>query len=369
MLQRFEVENFKGFREKLIFDLSARDYAYNAELVKNGIVNKALVYGKNGTGKSNLGIALFDIIYHLTDTQRMPAQYLVNYLNLQTGKPEILFRYQFCFDNDIVDYSYAKISVDDLLYEKLDVNGQNVLYFDYRDRSRNYMDMQLAGLLNFDLLIDNKLSVIKFIYKNTPTNTVPYISRLVSFCEGMLWYRSLSDGNMYSGLSTGRNRLSEILYESGKLSEFREFLKQNGIDYDLKFENVNGSHELMVCFAHGKAPFDMIASTGTNTLLLFFTWSLYYKRVKFLFIDEFDAFLHYESASELIKFLNRQTLFQTVVTTHNTYLMQNSFTRPDRCFIMTGNRVKNLCSCTRKEIREAHNLEKMYINGAFSNEQ
>ena len=44
MLKRFEVKNFKGFKDKLVFDLSAtREYAFNTEFICNNIVNKALI--------------------------------------------------------------------------------------------------------------------------------------------------------------------------------------------------------------------------------------------------------------------------------------------------------------------------------------
>ena len=33
---------------------------------------------------------------------------------------------------------------------------------------------------------------------------------------------------------------------------------------------------------------------------------------------------------------------------------------------MTENKISSLFNATDKEIREAHNLEKMYINGAFN---
>ena len=49
MLKRFEVENFKGFQNKLIFDLEAREYPFNESLVVNGIVNKALI--KTGSAR------------------------------------------------------------------------------------------------------------------------------------------------------------------------------------------------------------------------------------------------------------------------------------------------------------------------------
>ena len=50
MLKRFEVENYRGFSERLVFDLSAREYGFNQDLTYNGIVSKAIVYGKNGIG-------------------------------------------------------------------------------------------------------------------------------------------------------------------------------------------------------------------------------------------------------------------------------------------------------------------------------
>lgn len=83
-------------------------------------------------------------------------------------------------------------------------------------------------------------------------------------------------------------------------------------------------------------------------------------------MDEFDAFFHYESAELIVKLLNGQSGFQSVLTTHNTYLMQNRLTRPDCCFLLTKNKISNLYESTDREIREAHNLEKMYINGAFT---
>lgn len=366
MLQLFETENFKGFKNKVTFDFTAREYTYNQSLVKNGLVNKALIYGKNGSGKTNLTIALFDITRHLTDKERMPAQLLQNYCNLDSGKSDVKFRYVFKFDDDILDYQYAKRGPEDLLYEKMILNHNVILDYDYFDQNRRFVDPSISGNLNTDLLIDNKLSVIKYIYKNTPTNTVPVITRLVQFCENMLWFRSLSDGNSYCGFSNGTNLLSEILYQSGKVRDFEAFLKENGLDYHLEFENVNGIHQLFVVYDHGKASYETVFSSGTKALFLFYDWSFSFRNVSFLAIDEFDAYYHYESAENIVKILNRNTGFQSVLTSHNTYLMQNRLTRPDCCYILSDNKLTCLSNCTDKEIREAHNLEKMYINGAFT---
>ena len=366
MLKRFEVENFKGFKNPLVMDFTAREYEFNKNLIVNGIVNKAIVYGKNGVGKSCLGIAIFDIVWHLTDKERMQLKYLLNYLNLESNSSNAKFKYSFQFDEDEIIYEYAKRDPNFLIYEKLWINQKLVINYDYFDTNIRFVDKAITGDLNIEL-IDNKLSVLKYIYRNTPTNTSPAITKMMQFCENMLWYRSLSDGNTYCGFTNGVTSLVDKLYESGKLHEFEEFLRSNGVNYKLKFVNSNGMLELMAEFDNDKqTPFLSLASTGTMSLFLFYIWSISaFDKISFLFIDEFDAFFHYESAENIVLLLNKAKSFQSILTSHNTYLMQNRLTRPDCCFIMTDNKITNLFNSTDKEIREAHNLEKMYINGAF----
>ena len=366
MFKRFEVENFKGFKNPLVMDFTAREYEFNKNLIVNGIVNKAIVYGKNGVGKSCLGIAIFDIVWHLTDKERMQLKYLLNYLNLESNSSNAKFKYSFQFDEDEIIYEYAKRDPNFLIYEKLWINQKLVINYDYFDTNIRFVDKAITGDLNIEL-IDNKLSVLKYIYRNTPTNTSPAITKMMQFCENMLWYRSLSDGNTYCGFTNGVTSLVDKLYESGKLHEFEEFLRSNGVNYKLKFVNSNGMLELMAEFDNDKqTPFLSLASTGTMSLFLFYIWSISaFDKISFLFIDEFDAFFHYESAENIVLLLNKAKSFQSILTSHNTYLMQNRLTRPDCCFIMTDNKITNLFNSTDKEIREAHNLEKMYINGAF----
>ena len=63
MLIRFEVENFKNFKNKIVLDLSnTKGYEFKENLVKNNVVRSGVIFGKNASGKSNLGLALFDIV-------------------------------------------------------------------------------------------------------------------------------------------------------------------------------------------------------------------------------------------------------------------------------------------------------------------
>ena len=54
------------------------------------------------------------------------------------------------------------------------------------------------------------------------------------------------------------------------------------------------------------------------------------------------------------------------MTSHNTNLMTNRLMRPDCLFILSrSGSLTSLCNATPRELREGHNLEKMYISGEF----
>jgi hypothetical protein len=365
MLKKITVRNYKCFDE-LTFDLSAADYSYNPILVKDGVVNKALIFGKNGTGKTSLGFAIFDLVQHLTD-KHCPPRFMEYYHNLNIRNETVFFQYTFSFDYKEVIYQYEKTDAQNLVYETLMVDGKTLLDYHYGKKDKQFVASELCGNLD-TRLPDNKLSILKYVYRNTPTDFSPILSKLMRFCEGMLWFRSLSDGTEYFGLTNGTTTLSQMLYESGQLKQFQNFLAQNGLQYDLGFVEDGGQPKLYAYFNHrkSKARFSTIASAGTMALWLFFNWMAKGKdSISLLFIDEFDAFYHYEVAATVVRELNAHREFQSILTTHNTYLMQNQFTRPDCCFILTDKHIKSLKKSTERELREAHNLEKMYIGGAF----
>ena len=86
MLKRFSVENFKGFKDKITLDLGLpSNYSFNSEIIENGCVSKGIIYGINSCGKSNLGLAIFDIITHLTEKQKLFQNYDF-YLNMSGRK-------------------------------------------------------------------------------------------------------------------------------------------------------------------------------------------------------------------------------------------------------------------------------------------
>ena len=62
MLIRFQVTNFKNFKDALVIDFnSIGGYQFNPECISGETISKMLAYGRNATGKTNLGEAITDI--------------------------------------------------------------------------------------------------------------------------------------------------------------------------------------------------------------------------------------------------------------------------------------------------------------------
>ena len=118
MLKKISVKNFKNFKEKLTLDFSkTRDYEFNQTLIKNGLINKMLIYGPNNSGKSNLGAAIMDITTHLTDNYGVDNIIYAYYVNGNFVDKDIEFEYEFLLDNKEITYKYKKDPQEKLLSE------------------------------------------------------------------------------------------------------------------------------------------------------------------------------------------------------------------------------------------------------------
>lgn len=368
MLKKFSVKNFKGFENELVFDLSkTNDYQFNKQCINNGISKNSLIYGKNGSGKSNLGFALFDIVMTITDKSREMFVEYNNYKNLNNDIMEnVEFKYEFKFDDDILVYEYKKKDLYTMIYEKLIFNDNVILEYDFNNKDRKIINIEEAKNLNWLNEESNQnISIVKYIYNNTILAPEHPISKLMSFVNGMLWFRSVQF-NQYMGFMNGTENLIDIILKNNKLKDFERFLREKEIDYELIPLQESTGNKIGIKFKKGVGNFESIISTGTKSLLLYYCWSLRFEKMNFVFIDEFDANYHFELSAEIIKFLNEQKNLQTIVTTHNVSLMTNKITRPDCVYIISNNKINNLSNCTDKELREAHNIEKLYREGCFT---
>ncbi|CAA6800218.1 MAG: SMC domain protein [uncultured Campylobacterales bacterium] len=369
MLKKIEITNFKNFGEKFTFDLSdTSNFEFNKDCIKNGIVNKGLIYGYNACGKSNLGLAIFDLISHLTDKYLSKAKYN-NYISANSFEEEVRFKFVFAFGNNIVEYEYTKYDVQTLIFEKLIINDKIFASVDRGESTIFTTSAKGAESLNKDLK-DSKLSVISYIEKNTileDTIENNIFKQFKDFINNMLFSKAL-DERFYIGYEEGEHILSDDIVKKGNLKEFEKFLNDAGLEYSLRSKKISGVYQIFFKFDKREIEFFEAASSGTKALCIFYFW---YQRMKsdktpsFLFIDEFDAFYHHDLSVLIIEKLKEIKNVQVILTTHNTSNISNRILRPDCYFIMDNKKISSLKDRTYKELREAHNIEKMYKAGSF----
>ncbi len=368
MLRKFKVSNFRGFNSEISLDLTrVNNYEFNKTCIKDGVINSALVYGENGVGKSNLALALFDIIEHLTDKNRYDLYYK-NYLNALSKTRFAEFYYEFLFDSNIVVYKYIKIDYKTIVFESFSIDGVTLIEYDRRNGSHGFVKLAGAESLKTNLE-NNQLSILKYVKNNSDLSATDHnsvFSKFFEFIDKMLFFRSLSD-KFYFGFDVGETNILQSIITKGNIEDFELFLNTAGINCKLSKVSELGKETIAFDFNGVLLSFGQVASTGTNALTLFYFWYQSIKNtsaVSFVFIDEFDAFYHHSLSALIVEKL-KETGVQFILTTHSTSLMTNDLMRPDCYFLMTKEKIKSLPNCTEKELREAHNLEKIYKAGGF----
>ncbi len=398
MLRRFEVRNFKNFAGRFVFDLaSTKNYEFNPECVQNGIAANSIIYGPNACGKTNLGYAIFDIQTHLKD--EVSNYYKANYLNATRGRDHAEFVYSFRFGNDEVEYTYRKESVRKLLSEVLKINGKTVIELDRTKGSVAEFNLEGTETLKSDLGSgpmdrDKVLSAVRYVANSTVLSDTAenrVFREFTAFVDNMQHVTTETARDLKDPTSDSTGIITAFV---DGLANFEKYLNQNGVACKLTTVEVSG--EKRIAFDFGAAQLDFLANASTGTLSMTAQfmqfarlqekgqtaqrcqqWSkqqttenveggaAFLPRVKqFLFVDEFDAFYHHAAARHMVETLKKLNC-QSILTTHNTSIMSNDLLRPDCYFIMSATDIRPAYAFTDKELRKAHNIEKMYRAGVF----
>ena len=364
MLIKFAVKNFRGFADRIEWDLSRpSNYSFNTYAIKNGIVKNGIIYGPNGAGKSNFGMALFDILFHLTQKYRND-KYFQNYTYGGSQELNVVFEYTFLLNNQIIEYQYQKNYQGSLIEESLSVDG--AISFNRKQNSLELDEEQFPinpnARRNLEIN-ENNISIINYLLTSYPLAKDHYLIRLRSFVESMLWFRCLGI-NEFMGYESSPTLLDEYIIKNNLITDFSDFLfNVSGQKFVFDLEK-STDKQLFWKVGGGSLYFDSTISTGTQSLHLLYYWLKNLNNASFVFIDEFDAFYHFKLAFEVCKQLFNLNC-QVFTSSHNTYLMTNDLLRPDCNFILQNNKIKPLQACTDKELRFGHNMEKLFRGGAF----
>lgn len=374
MLTKFSIKNFKNFETKFSIDFTqTKQYNFSTDCVKDGIVKTGLIYGPNSIGKTNLGKAIFDIVQTVTNKEKCPNLYIC-YQNARHSDDVVSFSYEFHFAQGTARYEYDKFTYEDILIERFFVNNKPVVV-----REGPSFESVLAGTESLNKSnLSSKISAMRFIRANstlTQNNENSVVLNFFDFADRMLTFWNLKN-NVYQGYLIGTTQVGDEIIKMGKLPELEAFLNSVDVDCKLTSMEINGQKKMFFNFDGSLIDFWDNASTGTVSLVHFFFWYLQLKKSpetapSFMYFDEFNAFFHEKTAKEVIRLL-KEVNSQVILTTHDSNLLTNSLLRPDCAYNMTADYKSKddfvlvpFSSLTQKELREAHNVPKMFRAGAF----
>ena len=364
MLAKFAVKNFRGFRDRIEIDLTRHsNYSFNSFAIKDDIIKNGILYGPNGSGKTNFSLAIFDIVNHLSQKWKK-QDYYFNFTYAGDRNLVVDFEYTFIFNGQTVEYCYGKDAMGVLRYEQMVVDGKLVFKRADRKLKIDEKEFPMGDAVKKNLADNaNNVSIVNFLTTSYPLAEGHYLLKMSNFVNGMLWFRCL-ETREFIGLENNSTLLDEFIIRNKLVAEFERFLKEVS-GQEFKFAAPAPGDKNLFCEVGGKKIlFDPICSTGTQALELLFYWIKRMKDATFVFIDEFDAFYHFKLSFEVCKLLFKLDC-QVFTSSHNTYLMANDLLRPDCNFIVHDNKIKALCDCTDKELRFGHNIEKLFRGDTF----
>lgn len=386
MLKQFILKNYKNFKNELILDLDkVAGYKFNSDCITNDTIAKSIIYGKNATGKTNLGTAMGDIVDVVVGGARFYNFQKSRIINADTEELYVSFRYVFQFDSTTIDYMYERNIDDNLSYEKLSIDNDIIYEIRFEQEKFNVISLEKinAETIQIDKYIDSikregveldveqeereQIPFIRYLLTNGALAPDSVLFKLEDYIKRMRFY-GVNQSMIFQRGPRMIVSFSDYLGEDNHLKHFEEFLNIMGVECKLiTLKTAEGHFELF--FKHKKLiPFFANASSGTLSLTNFYMRYVAVGRIpSFIYMDEFDAFYHYEMAEKLVKYFKvKYPMTQVILTTHNTNLMCNQLMRPDCLFILSRDgRLTALCDATERELREGHNLEKLYIGGEF----
>lgn len=379
MLKAFKLRNYKNFKDEISINFEdIAGYQFSTDCISDGILSKMIIYGRNATGKTNLGNAIMDITKMLFQIGYKNEDI---FINADATEDFASFSYSFQFDNNEIIYRYTRFSNFDLRDEELIIDGISIykcsFYQDkYNFDNLKFINAETASIGRYLQSLDDgnitedvmefKLPFLRWIISNTALKNDSLLIKMSEFIRRMTMLK-VSNTIMF-GFSRFNDNFFESLEAKDNLEDFEQFLNTMGIKCKLVLKKLpDGQRELY--FSHDKLiPFYKNASSGTLALTnLYRRFVSTLRSSSFVYLDEFDAFYHYEMAENVIKFFKRNyPKCQIIMTSHNTNLMTNRLMRPDCLFILSSSgTLTALCNATLRELREGHNLEKMYIAGEF----
>lgn len=368
MLKKYEISNFKSFKNMTEFNLEKTNYQMLTNTnIKGDILKGIMFVGANASGKSNAIAAikfLLDCLLGKSDVN------IESYICLFSGNPIMSLNYEFVIDNTNIEYKIAYQRIDKKINEDLFVNNKNVF-----TRDGSVATVKISEEITHTDLPKNSL-FLRDVYFNTKFRGSKVLQKWFEFLSNSVYidlYKEIAISYKNIDLS-----LKSYLDEQGVSqinSFFDDYNFEQNIEYDKKAKgNIVSieSTEKMIYFKRKdiNEPIPFVLESMGNRNLIQLLPPLFHCICNggMLLVDEFSSGFHNDLEELIVRyFMLKADISQMIFVSHSTNLLSNSLLRPDQLYSVDfgkdGSSVKRFSS---EKPREAQNLEKMYLGGVFN---
>ncbi len=217
MLKKFTLKNYKNFKDEISIDFeNTAGYQFSTDCITDGTISKMLIYGRNATGKTNLGKALGDISVTIFGTRRYVDTGV--FLNADSIDQKATFSYKFRFEDSELVYRYARFSNQELRDEELFINGRTIFSCDFENNKFDFKNLEYVNaetasidryLQSVDIgdeeeLQESKLPFLRWLLSNVALSNDSILIKLDNYVRRMLM---ITAGNAMLRLSRRMNDL------------------------------------------------------------------------------------------------------------------------------------------------------------------
>ena len=396
MLLQFSCANFKSIKEKVIFSaVASKDDQYEERLIPIGkirVLRTALIYGANGSGKSNFldsigfmqslvrnsinhqpGQGIYQAPHKLAEKD-MPSEFSIQFI-----RHGLRYAYGLSVLNNTVKEEYLYFFPKGKQVKIFEREGMDVTPGDKYKKGKPFE-------LSLTVLKENRL----FLSCAANYSRLKEVEdAFLFFAEDIVVYnREMNNWTEYSVKLMQENEQVRRLFVN-MLREFKTGIK----DIRVKLEPVStsdiattvppqikqllpaeGLHKVDAKVIYDQFETDLFTEESDGIKKLFELLCPIIDiliKGKILICDELESNLHETLVSkivELFQSIRGDTPAQMFFSTHDTSLLNKNLFRRDQIWLteMTEDRATDLYSLVElKNVRKTENMERGYINGKY----
>lgn len=396
MLLEFKCSNHRSIKEQVIFSMIAGSDNTSEEFLKEfgnfRILRTAVIYGANGSGKSNFINALAfmrDLVSNSINHQPGQGVFQAPH-KLNTEEAPSEYSIQFIKNN--VRYAYGFSVKKNLIYDEYLYyfpKGRQVKIFERKgleikpgDRYKSAFDVSIGILKDNRLFLScaanySNIKEIEEAFLFFNTDIVVYNPEINNWTEYSIELMQNNDivkktfVNILQALGTGVKDV-KVKLEKIRLTDLPQELQLPDALKSLIGSQEGNSIEAKVIYDQFEVDLMTEESTGIKRLFQMVCPIIdILNKGKILVCDELETSLHESVIFQIVQLFQhyqKDKFAQLIFSTHDTSLLDTDLFRRDQVWFTQLNmeRATDLYSLAEiKNVRKSENLEKGYVSGKY----